>query len=427
MFRALSVYLSTLVTITGLAAVGFVGHSTHWTFSFDHGTTQHVSDHDHETDAPHESREFVRLKSDTSATASGIETSPVELHSIVEDVEANGIIEFSPQHHVRVSSRARGTLWRIEKQLGDTVKPGDVLAIVEAPEVGNLKAELLRSMTQLSLRKAIVARFESVEDAIAEKQLLEARALEREARVDLLNAFQLLANHDADVDVQALEELSELQAVEVIRFAGIPNEIKQKLSSEGANSSFVAIKSPIEGIVVQRNCAAGETVESGAMLFEVADPRQLILKIDVRREGATKIALGQKVNFQVDGHQRAGDGEIMWIGVQVNEDTRTVEARARIVTFPDGALKANCFARCKIAAAERNAMLVPSSALHACESHFVLFRKNAPDEFEAIRVHRGTEKGALVEINGDLKPGDIIATEGSHALWSALVLQRLAE
>jgi multidrug efflux pump subunit AcrA (membrane-fusion protein) len=414
--------------MAGLVAVGFVGHSTHWTFSFEHGG--HPEAHSHSEMPPHTTRKvdsIVHLKNEQAAKESGIQFSPLTRHKVTEEIEANGLIEFSPQHCVRVSSRTRGTLCRIEKQLGDTVMPGDILAIVESPEIGNLKAELLRSLTQFRLRKAIVARFESVEDAIAEKQLLEARASELEAHVDILNAAQLLANHDADVNLKTLERLSESEAFEVIRYAGIPDSLRAKIAIDGANSSLVAITSPLGGVVIQRNCAAGETIDAGAMLFEVADPRQLVVKVDVRREGASKLAVGQKVNFVVDGHHGIGRAEINWIGAEVNEETRTVEARGKIEEFPEGILKANSFARCRIEAIQRNALLVPRSALHASEKNFYLFKQNSPTEFEAVSVERGIEQGSLVEVTGDLAEGDIIATEGSHALWSALVLQRLAE
>lgn len=431
MFRALCTYLSTLATIAGLAAVGYVGHSTHWSFQFSHGepgdshASQLATPHTHADD--NHSKSIVRLKGENAAQASGIKTAVASLQNVTEEVEANGLIEFSPQHFVRVSSRTRGTLCRIERQLGDIVMPGDILAVIESPEIGNLKAELLRSLTQVALRKAIVARFESVEDAIAEKQLLEARAAEREAQVDLLNAAQLLANHDVDIDLKTLESLSDDAAIEMVRFAGIPDSLRKRIAADGANSSLVAIKSPLGGVVIQRNGAAGETIEAGAMLFEVADPRQLLIKMDVRREGAAKLSLGQKVSFQVDGHQGVGRAEINWIGVEVNEETRTVEARGKIERSPEGTLKANCFARCRIEAAHRTALLVPRSALHSCEKGFILFRQQSPSEFEAVQVFRGAEQDSLTEVIGDLKEGDTIATEGSHALWSALVLQRLAE
>jgi cobalt-zinc-cadmium efflux system membrane fusion protein len=346
---------------------------------------------------------------------------------LIEEVEANGLIEFSPKHYVRVSSRTNGTLWRIEKQLGDLVKPGDLLAIVEAPQVGNLKADLLRSMTQLAWRRETVSRFQSVGEAVAEKQLMEARAAEREAHVNLLNAAQLLSNHGADVDLAELQGLSNDKALEKIRYAGIPEKIVAELSAPGMNSSLVAIKCPLEGVVIQRNGAAGETIETGKMLFEVADPRQMVFKMDVRREGASKILLGQKVNFQVDGAFSVGRAEITWIGVEVNEITHTVEARGNIEVIPEGGLKAHAFARCRIETAHREALQIPHAALHASEFGFVAFKRKGELEFEVVTIQRGTDKGEMVEVLSGLAEGDVVATEGSHALWSAYVLQRSAE
>lgn len=433
MFRAMGAYLSTLLTVVGLAAVGFMGHATHWTFHFSHGDE---ANHNHgqahslsetKTESHAKANSVVQLKSEGAAKGSGMNTAPAIRQEIVEEVEANGLIEFSPQHLVRVSGRTKGTLWRIEKQLGDSVKVGDVLAIMEAPEVGNLKADLLRSMTQLAWRTETVARFQSIGEAVAEKQLLEARAAEREAHVNLLNAAQLLANHGAEVDLKMLQSLSNDKAIETIRFAGIPDEIRQKLEAQGANSSLVAIKSPLEGVVIQRNGAAGETIEAGAMLFEVADPRQMVLKMDVRREGASRLAEGQTVNFQVDGHQGLGQAHISWIGVEVNQDAHTVEARANIELFPEGGLKAHAFARCRIGVECRNGLLIPRSAMHSNEQGVFVFRRISELEFEAVRIERGTEKGEMLEVVSGLKEGDDVATEGSHALWSSLVLQKSAE
>ncbi len=433
MFRAMGAYLSTLLTIVGLATVGYVGHETHWTFQFGHGDEAgHTSAEAHpptetKTESHASSTSIVRLKSDVAASGSGLKTAPALRQEIVEEVEANGLIEFSPQHFVRVSSRTKGTLWRIEKQLGDPVKPGEVLAIMEAPEVGNLKADLLRSMTQLAWRRETVSRFQSIGEAVAEKQLLEARAAEREAHVNLLNAAQLLANHGAEVDVATLQSLGNDKAIEKIRFAGIPEEIRQKLDAQGVNSSLVAIKCPLEGVVIQRNGAAGETIEAGAMLFEVADPRQMVLKMDVRREGASRLAIGQQVNFQVDGHQGLGQAQISWIGVEVNEIVHTVEARGTIAKFPEGGLKAHAFARCRIGVDHRNGLLIPRSAMHCNEQGVFVFRRVSELEFEAVRIERGTEKGEMLEVVSGLKEGDDVATEGSHALWSSLVLQKSAE
>ena len=70
----------------------------------------------------------------------GIEVTPAKYAPISESGMANGEIGFDPTRAARLSSRVSGTLFRVEKQIGDKVKRGDVLALVDAAGVGQAKA-----------------------------------------------------------------------------------------------------------------------------------------------------------------------------------------------------------------------------------------------------------------------------------------------
>src|SRR5207253_505927 len=71
----------------------------------------------------------------------GIEVEPVSKAPVVEYVTGNGEISYDQTRTARLSARVPGTVFRVYKQAGDPVKKGEVLALVDAAEVGKAKSE----------------------------------------------------------------------------------------------------------------------------------------------------------------------------------------------------------------------------------------------------------------------------------------------
>jgi biotin carboxyl carrier protein len=96
-----------------------------------------------------------------------IEVEPVWRAPMSEFVRANGEVSYDPTRVARLSSRAAGTVWRVDKKVGDPVKAGETIVLIEAREIGRAKSELLHALAQLRLsirnntrlEKAILAAF----------------------------------------------------------------------------------------------------------------------------------------------------------------------------------------------------------------------------------------------------------------------------
>jgi len=104
-------------------------------------------------------------------------------------VTASGTIDDQPSRYARLTARATGTVWRLEKEAGDTVHKGEVVALVDAAEVGRAKAEFLQSLAQVRLYTTSVQQLQSLDKsgAVSDRSLREAEAKLREARISLFN------------------------------------------------------------------------------------------------------------------------------------------------------------------------------------------------------------------------------------------------
>ena len=113
---------------------------------------------------------------------------------IVEAVIANGEVVYDQTHMAHLASRVAGTVWRVEKQVGDRVRKGDVLALIDAAEVGRAKAEFLQAIAQVRLKRANRRTAEAAGGRWqrARPQMREAEAALQEAKIRLLSAQQTL-------------------------------------------------------------------------------------------------------------------------------------------------------------------------------------------------------------------------------------------
>src|ERR1700722_10345816 len=85
----------------------------------------------------HERR--IQFASDQAVKKAGIDDYPVTESPVVEFVAASGDVGYDQTRVARLSSRANGNVWRVEKEIGQFVKKGEMLALIDAAEVGRAK------------------------------------------------------------------------------------------------------------------------------------------------------------------------------------------------------------------------------------------------------------------------------------------------
>ena len=118
-------------------------------------------------------------------------------------------------------------MWRVEKQVGDRVEKGDVLALIDAAEVGQAKSEFLQAIAQLRLKQSNVERLRPLagNGDSRRSSFCEAEAEAEEARIRLHRAQQALVNLGLPVEPKSLPSLSTDEIAKRIQFLGLPADV----------------------------------------------------------------------------------------------------------------------------------------------------------------------------------------------------------
>jgi cobalt-zinc-cadmium efflux system membrane fusion protein len=378
----------------------------------------------------------VQFASQEAFERSGVEVEPVWRAPVVESVAANGELTYDPTRVARVSARVPGTVWRVEKNVGDSVRQGEVIALVEAAEVGRAKAEFLQAAAQLRLRETNFQQLHGLagSGAVSERTVREAETGLSEARIRLLGARQALVNLGLPVAADEVKGLSEEQLAAFVQFLGLPDGLRQALDPRTTTANLLPVRSPLDGTLVAREVVASEVVDTTRVLAVVADVRRLWLTLSVRQEDTRKLAPGQPVHFRSDAGGEEVTTAVTWISPAVDERTRTVKVRADVAN-PAGRLRANTFGKGQIVLREeKDAIVVPSAAVHwegDCHVVFVRDRnflaENGFKVFHTRTVRLGVKDERNAEILAGVLPGEIVATRGSGVLRAELLKGNLGE
>ena len=325
----------------------------------------------------------MQFASADSADKAGVEVDVVGQRPMHESVTANGDIRFDPTRVAHLASRAGGTVAVVFKQVGDRVASGEVMALVDAVNVSQAKAQLLQAIVERDARQVNYDRLKAAGEGVAAIVVTNGRAALQQADVSLISARQALVNLGLDG----------------------PDEFDDHDPKR-----------------------VGEVVEPEEILFTVADPSRMWLALHVRQEDARYIAVGQKVAFRTDDASQRVAGQVSWISPTIDPRTRTLEARV-IIDNSDGRLKDNTFGTGQIELrAEPYAVVVPRAAVQStADAKFVFVRDRnyladgAPKVFHPRQVRLGAHDEQYVELLAGVLPGEVIATEGSSVLLAHLL------
>jgi cobalt-zinc-cadmium efflux system membrane fusion protein len=382
----------------------------------------------------HERR--IQFTSQKAADRAGIEVEPVWRAPVVEFVTASGETAYDQTRTARLSPRVPGTVIRAFKKVGDPVLQGEVIAVIDAAEVGKTKSEFLTALVQVRLRKQTLERMQELytSGALSERTLRDQAAALSEATIRLMAAREAMTNLGLPVDVDSLKDVPQEQLADRLRFLGLPGSLLSSLDPKQTTGNLLAITAPFEGVVITRQVVGGEVVDAGKVLFVVADVRRLWLTLDLRLEDAKSIRLGQKVRFRPDGTKEEADGCIAWISTEIDHKTRTVKARA-VLDNKEGHLRANTFGAARVILREESqAIVVPNQAVHWEGDCFVVFvrdksylKPGAPKVFYTRTVRLGAKDDKQTEIIAGVLPGELLASKGSAILRAELLRGGLGE
>ena len=375
----------------------------------------------------------IQFESVEAVQQAGVDVALVGRKPIVESITGNGEIVYDPTRQASLASRVPGSVWTVNKQVGDRVTKGEVLAIVDAAEVGDLKTRLLRSLAEEKLQRQNVSRLTEARNAIAGSRILDAEAALAKAQADVLSAEQSLRNLGLPVQVESLRQMTEPQVLDHLRLLGIPDSARSQLDPQTSTANLLPVVSPMNGVVIQRSVTPGEVVDPTRILFQVADTSQMWLRLSVPLENIDQLAIGQPIRFTPDGSRRAIEGRLDWISTSADTETRMLEVRA-VLSNTDGRLRNETFGTGDVVLREEPAAIViPKGSSHwegCCQVVFVRNKHyfdspDSPKVFHVRSVRLGASNEEYTEVISGVLPGEIIATAGSDVLKAQLLKNNL--
>ena len=361
----------------------------------------------------------VRVASKEAAEKLGIDVAPVWETAMTESISAGGEVSFDATRVARLAARVPGTAWRVTKQIGDIVKAGELLAIIDAAEVGKAKAEFLQGIVQVRLKAQSLANLKNAPVTVQQKK--EAEAARRDAEVRLLSAEQALVNLGLSVKAAEFGKLEVDDIANQLQRLGLSRELSQ--TDAELPGTLLPLRAPLDGVVMQVDVIAGEVVDPADVLFVVADPRQMSVNLNVLATDARWVQVGQAVLFRPDGVKAEFSGQVDWIGTSADETTRTIPVRV-VMPNADGKLRASALGVGRIVLREEpHAITVPNEAVQTvggCQVVFIrdkdFLKPNGPKVFHARMVRTGAKDATKTEVIVGVAHGEVVASKGSSLL-----------
>lgn len=369
----------------------------------------------------------VQLASPEAREKLGIQLAGASRGRVIESAAAPGELIYDRTRTVRVSSRAAGSVRRVLVEQGSHVEAAGLLALLEIPEAGRARSDLIRALAELDLRRRSLSRIrESASEGYRTRQELdEASSALEAARAAALTAQQTLATLGIPLALEDLDGLPARDARDRIARAGLPAEMYASWSSDPAILSLTVLRTPLAGKVLERSAVEGSVVDPEDELFVLADPTALWIELDLRSEDAARITSGMVVAFRSDLAQPEVRGRIAWVSGEQDQRSRTVQARA-IVDAPPAGVRTNTFGMASIRIRDQpDALMVPDAAVAWEGCCKVVFVPEREDLFAVRKVRTGVSTGGYSEIYQGLTDTDRVVVRGTALLVAQLLRYKL--
>ena len=234
---------------------------------------------------------------------------------------------------------------------------------------------------------------------------------------DLLSAQQeyLLALHSA-VPVPGLLEA----ARDRLRLWDISDADIRALEKSGTPKTSLTIHSPASGVVTNKTAIAGARATAGEALYEIANLDRVWALADVYESELPFVKAGAPATVTVNGSTFRG--RVAFIAPVVDEATRTVKVRIEIDNR-SGALKPDMFADATIEEPQRQALVVPASAVLQTGTRNVVFVVNGT-AVESRDVEIGSRDDSFIEIRSGVTEGEKVAAQANFLIDSESRLRK---
>ena len=309
-------------------------------------------------------------------------------------LELPGEIELNADKVVHVVPRVSGVVTEVNKNLGDTVRHGEVIAVLDSREVAELKSGYMASMKRVELARATFERKDRLwkQKISSERDYLASRQALAEEEINLQTATQkLLALGFSQTDLDSILEMT------------------------GRGLTRYELKAQFDGVVIKKEIAVGEAIKEDADVFAIADLCTVWVEVTIYAKDLNVVKTGQTVTVKSEALGLKTAGTLTYLGPLVGDQTRTAQGRV-VVQNVEGRWRPGLFVTIEIIQEEvKVPVAVAADAIQTFRDWSVVFVQYG-DLFEARPLELGRNDGRWVEVVHGLLPGERYVTHNSFIL-----------
>ncbi|KAB2965378.1 efflux RND transporter periplasmic adaptor subunit [Zoogloea sp.] len=322
-----------------------------------------------------------------------IKVMPAGQTQISDTLRVAGKVDFDQTRVTRIGATVTGRVIEIQAHLGQQVRVGDSLAVINSTELGEAQLTYLKARAHADLQAR------SVERA---RQLFAA---------DVIGKAEL-QRRESELSIASAEQRG---AADQLRVLGMSSAAINKLGATGAINSVTSVASTMVGTVVDRQVAQGQVVQPADALYVVADLSRVWVTAEVPEQQAALVKAGQTVDIEVPALGSRLAGKLIFVADTVNPETRTVAVRS-VVDNANRQLKPAMLATMLIKAAPVERVVIPAESVVRDADADNVFVEVAPQQFRLTPVRLGPDMDGKRAVLSGLKPEQRILVSGAFHL-----------
>ena len=340
----------------------------------------------------------------------------VKRGSIVHTLNLAG--QFQPYQVIDVHAKVSGYIRHIYVDIGDKVRQGQVLAVLEMPE---LSAQLKGTVAEVASRKDEIAR---AQQEVLRAQSEHASLHANYSRLKQASASQpgLIAEQELD-DAQSKDLASEAQ-IDAAKSA--LSAARQNFDVAGADNERVSaladytrVVAPIDGVIIWRYADTGALIQAGTAsdvqslpVVKLSQSSLLRLRIPVPEDAVEFIHVGAQVNVQVDAVHRTLVGKVVRFTRDISLATRTMQTEIDVEN-KDLSLTPGMYADTTLELERRDHVLtIPVQAVITNGNQSSVLIVDDQNHVQTRNLTLGLQGSNLVEVKNGLAEGDRVITGG---------------
>jgi RND family efflux transporter MFP subunit len=366
---------------------------------------------------------FSKNPAQAAAPTAAAAPMPAAVVDVIRGTLANTLTvagEFLPYQEVELHAKVAGYIRRISVDIGDRVKVGQVLAVLDVPElqaqvqgaqagVRQTQAETVRAANDITRAKANYTAVHAA--ALRLKQASDARpGLIAQQELDDAGA----RDQESAAQVDAAE--SALSAMQ--QQLGVSQAQQQQVSSM---ADYSRITAPFDGVITWRYADTGALIQAGtsnagsAPIVKIAQINTLRLRLPVPDEITPFVRNGDTAIIRIDALNRTLTGKVARTTVALDPATRTMQVEVDVINT-DGSLSPGMYAEVTLNVKHTgDALVVPVQAVDRDGPQPAVLVVNPQNRVEKRTVQTGIATANRVEILSGLHEGEqvIVANQAS--------------